>query len=84
MAHSQNVQQCVSVLLDKGVPVDCQDTQGRTPLHLAVQLSSEYICTIMCKDHRVCTSNTVRGRQTKTFSGDHYQVYAQSIGKGSS
>ena len=45
VAHSQNVQQCVSVLLDKGVPVDCRDAQGRAPLHWAVQLPSE--CTIM-------------------------------------
>lgn len=43
LIHSQNVQQCVSVLLDNGVLVDCQDTQGHTPLHYAAQLSSKYI-----------------------------------------
>ena len=36
LPHSENVQQRVSVPLDKGVPVDCQDAQGRTPLQLAV------------------------------------------------
>ena len=50
LAHSQNVQQCVSVLLDKRVPVDCQDAQGRTPLHWAVQLPSK------------CTTDRVRCR----------------------
>ena len=61
VAHSQNVQQCVSVLLDKGVPVDCRDAQGRAPLHWAAQLPSE--CTIMHVVHIENTySNTVRGR----------------------
>jgi ankyrin repeat protein len=55
LAHSQNVQQCVSVLLDKGVPVDCQDPQGRTPLHCAVQLPSK------------STTDTVRGRHFFQF-----------------
>ena len=50
LVHSQNAQQCVYVLLDKGVPVDCQDAQGRTPLHYAAQLPSK------------CTSDMVRGR----------------------
>lgn len=51
LAHSQNVQRCVSVLLDKGVSVDCQDAQGRTPLHWAAQLPSK------------CTTDRVRYRQ---------------------
>ena len=43
LAHSQNIQQCVSVLLSKGgVTVDCRDGQGLTPLHWAIQLPSEY------------------------------------------
>ena len=43
LARSQNVQQCVNVLLSKeGVTVDCRDGQGLTPLHWALQLPSEY------------------------------------------
>ena len=42
VVHSQNVRQCLSILLDKGVPVDCRDAQGRTPLHWACQLPSKY------------------------------------------
>ena len=43
LTFSQNVQQCVAVLLDKGVSVDCQDSQGLTPLHWALQLPSKLV-----------------------------------------
>ena len=68
MVYSQNVQQCISVLLDKGVPVDCQDTQGCIPLHYAAQLPSK------------CTRNMVSGRHPYKFCGDHYHVYAKRKG----
>ena len=44
LAHSQNIQQCVSILLNKGsMTVDSRDGQGLTPLHWAIQLPSEYM-----------------------------------------